>query len=116
MGSKTYINIKWNWEGLHYWKDAPIGVDFLRKPHRHIFYAEAKIPVTHNDRQLEFFMVKDALKEETVRLFPETDMKGISCEMIAECFIKFLETVYGIRKGIIVSIYEDNENGATVEQ
>jgi hypothetical protein len=111
---KTYIVVRFQWEGFHYWKGAPNEVDFLRKPHRHLFYGEVKIPVSHNDRQLEFFVVKRFLQIKVSELF-SFDMGNTSCEMMCEAILKAIQERFGLQKGITVSVFEDNENGAVVE-
>ena len=110
---KTYIIVKFQFEGFHFWKDAPMEVDFLKKPHRHIFYCEVKLPVTHDDRQLEFFMVKKALQIAVKDIY-NFDLGGKSCEMICEDIITAVQSKYGLNKDITVSVFEDGENGAMV--
>lgn len=114
----TFIIVKTQYEGIHRYKDAPDQVSFLRDYHRHIFNIEAKIEVFHEDRELEFIMVKqkinayfDKLKDE----YGVYNMGDQSCEMIAKRIIDLLKENYGNRK-ITVSVFEDNENGAVVEE
>lgn len=112
-----YIVVRTQYEGIHRYKDAPEQVKFLRDYHRHIFNVEAKLEVFHNDRELEFIMVKQAINtyfDTFLNEFDVYEMGDQSCEMIAENLIKFLKTKYGKRK-IVVSVFEDNENGAIVE-
>ena len=90
-------------------------VDFLKALHRHIFYVEAKIPVTHNNRQLEFFMVKSFLDRSLKEMFPTDRLGQKSCEMIAEELLERIMKTYGLKKDISVSVFEDNENGGMVE-
>ena len=114
----TYIVVNTQYEGIHRYKDAPEQVKFLRDYHRHIFNIQAKLEVFHDDRELEFIMVK-----QSINLFFNTfknefdvyEMGDQSCEMIAKNLIEFLKLKYGKRK-ITVSIFEDNENGAVVEE
>tara|TARA_R110000868_G_scaffold132290_2_gene342957 strand:+ start:5337 stop:5555 length:219 start_codon:yes stop_codon:yes gene_type:complete len=58
---KKQIYISTSFEGLHQWKDAPDQVDFLRSAHRHIFNIKIYFEVNHNDRDLEFFMMKSEI-------------------------------------------------------
>lgn len=112
-----FIVVKTQYEGIHKYEDAPDQVKFLRDYHRHIFNVEAKIEVFHNDRDLEFIMIKRAINIYFDCFENEYDvyeMGNQSCEMIAENLLKFLRTKYGERK-ITVSVFEDNENGAVVE-
>jgi hypothetical protein len=115
MGKKTYIIVKTRFEGFHYWKQAPMEVDFLQVVHRHIFYVSAKIPVMHNDRQLEFFIVQRFLQKAIKELFPDAVLGGVSCEMIAEQLAEKISKKFGIKRDISVSVFEDDENGAVVE-
>ena len=113
--NKTFIVVKTRFEGWHCWVDAPIEVDFLKCVHRHIFYIEAKIPVSHDDRQLEFFMVKDFIDGFIFEKYPDGKLKGKSCEMLAEEILCALQSNYGLRRGCSVYVYEDGENGGGVE-
>lgn len=114
MTSKTFIVVRFEWEGVHYWKDAPTEVDFLRKPHRHLFHGEVKLPVTHNDRELEFFIVKRFLQKTVTELY-NFDMQNTSCEMMCEDILEAVKKKFGLSKEIIISVFEDNENGAVIE-
>lgn len=115
----TSIVVRTQYEGIHRYKDAPEQVKFLRDYHRHIFYVEAKIQVFHDDRDLEFIMVKQAINayfDIFLNKFDVYEMGDQSCEMIAKNLIKYLKTNYGDERKITVSVFEDNENGAVVEE
>lgn len=113
--NKAFIIVRTNFTGFHFWKEAPIEVDFLKLLHRHVFYVEAKIPVSHEDRQLEFFMVKKFIDQTIATNFPSGELRSLSCEMIAEIILKALQLNYELRKGITITVYEDGENGGGVE-
>lgn len=113
MANKTYICVKFEFEGFHHWPEAPNEVDFLRKPHRHLFKGEAKIPVAHNDRQLEYFIVKRFLNK-TIKDMYDFELGKLSCEMMCEDVLKAIQDKFGVRKDVTVSIYEDGENGSVV--
>lgn len=113
--NKTYIIVRTRFEGYHAWPDAPIEVDFLKYHHRHIFYIEAKLPVSHDDRQLEFFMVKRFIDDFIYEKYPDGKLRAKSCEMLAEEILNALQSNYGLRKGCSVYVFEDNECGAVVE-
>ena len=115
MAKKSFILVRTSFEGIHKWNDAPIEVDFLKCPHRHIFHVEAKLPVTHDDRQLEFFMVKRILNDIIDKLYPQVEIGQKSCEMIASEIGEEIMKVYGFRKDFSVSVSEDNENAGIVE-
>ena len=110
------ITSRTSFEGIHCWPEAPDEVSFLRNPHRHIFGVVVEIETEHNDRDLEFIMVKHQLDN---RLNAELDSNGVwqmgrkSCEDVAEMLLQFLHNKYPGRL-ISVSVYEDDENGCTL--
>ena len=110
---KTYIKVKNSFEGFHTYKDAPDCVSFLRNPHRHIFYVTTKISVTHDDRELEFFIVKNRIEDLLCDVVYELGI-NMSCEQIAKLLIQKLQVIYGERY-YQVEVSEDNENSAIVE-
>ncbi len=117
MLRKSVIHVRSKFEAKHNWPDAPTPVAFLRDPHRHIFHVEATLPVTHDDRQLEFFMVKmemDAFIKDLGSKQNIPNLGSQSCEMIAERILQFLMVTYQLMSGS-VNVWEDGENGATVE-
>ncbi len=115
MSVKSFIIVRTRFEGFHFWKEAPIEVDFLKLLHRHMFYVEAKIPVMDNDRQLEFFIVKRFIDSVIKNNFPNGEIRGKSCEMIAEIILEEIQSKYALRKGVSVYVFEDNENGGGCE-
>lgn len=109
MNLSTRIIVKTHFVGIHCWPECPHEeVKFLRSPHRHVFHVTVKAPVKHNDRHLEFFVVKNKLNEFLAK-YPE-DLGSMSCEMLCQDIIsKFPEFTY-------VCVMEDNENGAEIER
>jgi hypothetical protein len=107
----TTIFVTTSFEGIHCYPDAPDEVAFLRSPHRHIFHVKATIEVFHDDRELEFILVKRGLD----KFLTGTDLQHRSCEMIAHNVIGYLNSCYGVRN-CSVEVSEDLENGATVTQ
>lgn len=104
------IIVKTQFEACHRWPDAPDEVAFLRNLHRHMFFVEAELAVSHNDRELEFFIVKDRIRNFLTALMLEYANAGndtFSCEDIAEAVLSEIEAKS-------VTVYEDNENGARV--
>ncbi len=107
------IWVKFQREGIHRYPAAATDpkladVAFLAHPHRHIFHFYVEIDVSHNDRDIEFIQFKrwlEGLYEKELQL----DYK--SCEMLAEELINVVNARYPAR-GIVVSVSEDNENGA----
>jgi hypothetical protein len=97
-------------EGIHNWPGCPFDeVAYLRDFHRHVFYVKAHKLVQHNDRDVEFIMLKHQLEQYLKEKWPDGQMGATSCEMLAEeLAIKFeLSTV---------EVSEDNENGAIIHR
>jgi len=109
---KTLIHVKHDFEGFHFYEGAPDEVKFLRYVHRHIFNVHAKLTVYHDDRELEFIMVKRDLAKHIDETYPDKVVG--SCEMVAEELVHYLKDRYGADREVEVSVYEDNENGAIV--
>lgn len=84
-------------------------VSFLGVPHRHTFFFRVEMDVFHNDRDVEFIQFKRWLE----RLYSEgtIQLDYKSCEMIADDLANQIHAKYPDRC-IIVSVAEDNENGA----
>lgn len=108
---KTSIIVRDHYEFCHRYADAPQEVLFLRNLHRHIFNYEVELEVFHDDRELEFIMVKNRLRE----FIDEVDWPNTaSCEQMATDIGKYLRDMYGFDRALSVSVFEDNENGAKV--
>jgi 6-pyruvoyl-tetrahydropterin synthase len=104
---KTFVVIKAQFEAIHQWEECPISeVDFLRQPHRHIFHVTVKFKVGHNNRELEFIVMKHKL-EDILAKYNRRFIGNKSCEMLAEEIMLKLDADF-------VSVYEDDENGAEV--
>lgn len=115
MNKKSTIVVKNRVKGLHLYDGAPEGVEFLKHEHRHLFYVETEIEVFHDDRELEFFLVQDAIDDQLAHLDlmnPETTM---SCEMIADHIACWARYYYGSHREVTCTVYEDNENGGRVQ-
>lgn len=84
-------------------------VGFLGHEHRHMFHFRVEIDVTHNDRDIEFIQFKRWCERQYNSDILQLDNK--SCEMIADDFANAIHAEYPGRC-IIVSVAEDNENGA----
>tara|TARA_Y100000004_G_scaffold40238_1_gene43514 strand:- start:1455 stop:1841 length:387 start_codon:yes stop_codon:yes gene_type:complete len=117
-----YIKVSFQKEGVHKFPGADTNpkyatgnwddVSFLGYPHRHIFHFYVTLSVTHNDRDVEFIQFKRELE----RLFTKNvlHLDYQSCEMIAENLINYIEEHYPNR-GVRVEVYEDDENGAILD-
>jgi hypothetical protein len=114
---KTYVIVKLQVDGLHNWPQAGQyfkEVDFLSHPHRHMFHVEAKKEVYHDDRDVEFIMFKRDVEAFLFDKFYDSerrshDFGSMSCEMIAKEIMEEFECQS-------VTVWEDNENGATIEK
>lgn len=114
LAISTNIVVKTQFESLHQWPKAPNEVEFLRHPHRHIFHVKVTLPVNHDDRELEFFMVKKKVDEYIVGEINQRGFLGtMSCEQIALQILKYLTVIYTIPYAT-VEVFEDDENGAIV--
>jgi len=96
-------------EGFHSWDDAPDEVAFLRDRHRHQFHVELTVQVTHDDRDIEFILMKRALEEYIDRQVADEDL---SCEQYGQKIGEWAASRYNEVARVEVS--EDGENGARV--
>ena len=114
--SRTFIIIKDQFAALHSWPDCPYEeVAFIRNPHRHIFYVQLKIEVSHDDRELEFFMVKKVLSKILHDIYADRDLGPNSCEMLCKDIKLAFEIKFPRKIRIYsISVSEDNENGSEV--
>lgn len=97
-------------EGFHRWPDAPDEVAHLRVEHRHMFGLRVEVEVDHDDRDVEFIILKRRV-ESYLRDAPIHGTE--SCEMIGRRVAFHLETSYEWRV-VCVTVDEDGENGATI--
>ena len=96
-----------SFEGFHCWPDAPAEVDFLRVRHRHIFHVKASKQVFHDDRDVEFILLKRSV-DRAISDLKKGDVENWSCERWAVELIN--------RVGLTsCEVSEDGENGALVE-
>lgn len=103
------IVVRFSVEGFHRWPGAPGNRYYLANIHRHLFYLEVTLAVTHDDREVEFHDLLDFCRVE----FPGGDMGFMSCEMMARNLLTKIAQRWDGR-AICVSVFEDNEVGAMV--
>lgn len=114
MPNMQFIIVRTQFEGIHCYPAAPEEVAFLRHPHRHMFHVEVEIEVFHDDRELEFIMVKRDLDK-----FLQS-IKAVltaSCEMIACKIQSYIKEQYpsgSHSRFVNVKVFEDGENGAYI--
>ena len=101
----TQIIVKYQFPAIHCWENCNIKeVEYLKYPHRHLFYVEAIKNVTHDDRDIEIIMFKNKMEAYSKS---RTNYGSMSCEMIAQELLD----IFNLDKCIVL---EDNENGAIV--
>lgn len=86
---------------------------FLGYPHRHVFKITSKIQVFHEDREIEFFALKQRVQEELAKFKNTRNHTDFSCETLADYLLEFIEEVFGSRM-IEIEVSEDGENSAIV--
>lgn len=108
---ETMIIVKNEALMVHRYPGAPEEVSYLKDYHRHILTIETEIEVYHENRELEFIMVEDAIKDYLNKT--QLTYTDKSCEMVAKEIIEYIIEKYGERK-ITCKVFEDGENGAKV--
>lgn len=109
MARQKFIFVTFQKEGIHNYPDAPDGVEFLRHPHRHMFHFQVELEVFHDDREVEFILLKRELEglysKGTLNLYYK------SCEMMADDLAEYIYEHYSGRD-FAIEVSEDGENGA----
>ena len=117
--AKKTIFVTTSFEGVHCYPSAPEGVTFLASPHRHMFGVRLEVEVYHDDRELEFILLKRKVNSwiEARQTNSVWQMGAMSCEQVASELIKFLQKDLpkGNERYIKATVDEDGENGAMVE-
>ena len=107
------IFVRYEFEWIHQWKDAPEQVEFLKNLHRHKFNIEIEFKVNHNDRDLEFFIMKKKIWEAIRYLYQMNKVNFLyeveSCEQVAQDLLEYFDPEYEV---IWIEVNEDWENGA----
>jgi len=102
--------VRTRFEALHRWPGATPNVFYLASPHRHLFHVEVVIRVLHDDRDVEFFTVKEELDTFLSLQYARRNIGARSCEMIA----REIRERFADWDVVRVSVFEDGENGAEV--
>ena len=105
------VEVSFQFEGIHSYPDAPEGVEYLRYPHRHMFHIKVELEVFHDDREVEFILLKRELERMVHDNFEALQHK--SCEMIGQVITEYVIQKY-TRRDCTVKVFEDAENGAIV--
>lgn len=106
---KTKIQVKFQVEGWHNWRNAPTHRIYLANIHRHIFHVNASIEVFEDDREIEFHDFLDFCKQN----FEGGQLGGKSCEMMARALLEKITARFAGR-AVSVEVFEDGEVGAVV--
>lgn len=112
---KKTIWVNFQKEGIHKYPLALTepeleDVKFLGYPHRHIFHFRVEIEVFHDDRDIEFILLKRELESLYDQGTLQLDYK--SCEMLCDDLAEYIINKYP-QRDLIISVSEDNENGAS---
>lgn len=113
MNTQTTITVRTEFEGFHFYPGAgeiDPRIKFLESEHRHMFKVAAELEVFHDDRELEFFLVKWDLNE----FIKSGNQNHKSCEMIAREILEHLKAKWGAHRQLRVTVSEDGESDATV--
>ena len=89
---------------------SPAEVRFLKDLHRHIFNIKIWFEIHHNDRDLEFFIMKKKVDQAINALYINHQYSLYevwSCEMIAQDLLEFFDPEFTITK---IEVNEDWEN------
>lgn len=113
---RKQIVVRTQREGFHSWPEAPDEVAFLRNPHRHVFHVACWFEVDHDNRQLEFFMVKRAIDTQLIYIPLGPDNNStLSCEQIAIKLWGLLQEENMADRLTRICVSEDGENEAVVD-
>ena len=115
-----YVIVTNNFRGYHRYAGAPSNVGFLKDLHRHVFNVRTTVEVCHNERDIEFFQLQREIEHYVTTYYNKTwgeYIDGIyigSCESLAEAILVHIHERFPNRR-VRVEVWEDNENGAIVE-
>jgi hypothetical protein len=122
---RSSIKVHTTFEGVHFYPGAPELVKDLQSPHRHVFHVRFQVEVFHEDREIEFFLLKhDIEKSISSCLGSDSTFYGnaviylgaCSCEMIAQKIYDSLAKKYDLNKRkVIISVSEDDNNEGILE-
>lgn len=116
METRSFITVKLTVEGLHNYptavKDWGHQVEYLQNMHRHNFIIRCTFLVKHDNRDKEFFLVKNQIKlflHENYydNVYQCCNFESLSCEQLA----KQILTKFNCES---VEVSEDDEDSATV--
>lgn len=107
LSKKVFVTFAF--EATHDWETCPYPeVDFLKYPHRHLFHIRLEKKVNHNNRDVEFIILKRSVESFINSNWNKKYLPGTSCEDMAETLLLKFEASK-------VEVSEDGENGAMLE-
>ena len=110
-------------EGLHHWPGAPVGEEYLRQPHRHLFTVTVRMQVRHGDREVEINAFARWLHGQILPSLATTvgdgdggppDFGTQSCEQLAERITAEIRARHGDDRWIECEVLEDGILGGGV--
>ena len=107
----TNIWVRTTVQGFHNWPQPYKGREYLADRHRHLFHVEVEVPVSHDDRDIEFHDLLDEVNG-WLRQF-RGEFGPRSCEAIARELGKFVLLSHPIGT-VKITVSEDGEAGAVV--
>ena len=110
--STTWAKVTHRFSGVHSWPEAAGPHAYLVHPHRHEFHVTVWVEQFHDDRDVEYLLFKDWLRE----MCTGGDMQGRSCEMMARSLRVSTKARWGDHRRVRVEVTEDGENGALIEE
>lgn len=114
MSTHSSVYCTFTHVGFHYWEKAAEVLPkraYLADRHRHLFHYYVEVPVTHDDRQVEFHELRDYCAS----LLPaDGEFGGKSCETLATEMIVWVRKRWSHLAYVMVRVSEDDEAGATV--
>lgn len=117
---EQWIKIKSDFIGHHRFANASQmspAISFLENTHRHKFLIEFQIQVFHDDREIEFFILKnqiDSFLTGLAQTMTAEKNSRNSCEQIGKMIINYVKKLYPSRRKMIVEVSEDGESSAIV--
>lgn len=121
MLAGTTVWVTHRFAGFHCWDGAPASRAYLGARHRHVFHVRVEVPVSHDDRDVEYHDLLSAVRTVCSNLGPPTDdraaveLGGRSCEMIAREIASSVKGLFATQlRQISVDVSEDGECGSTV--
>lgn len=109
MESMNTIIVRTDAEFIHRYMGAPEGVEFLKEWHRHRIKITVEMEVFHDDRELEFILVRRLIDSNIINGTIGLYYVEKSCELVAREIAELLIATYGDRR-MRIEISEDGEN------